>query len=545
MSGSSLRAWWHERGGPLLLVAGSFFLFAAVRAPVPGPNEPHYLTKARHFWNPDWCAGDFFLESADTHRVFYAVLGPPAANVPFPVAAWLGRLLAHLLLAWGWTELLARVLPGRWSPLWAAWLYLGLAAVGNLSGEWVVGGVEAKVFGYAFAFLGVAWLTDRSWLAAAAALGLAVAWHPVVGGWACVSIAIGGGGLTVVGLLRSPKPEADAAPLWPSPGIGLAAIALLVVCAAPGLSAAFELFGTRDTRPAGKPWVNEEANLSVSADYIQVQHRLAHHLDPMKFGTGQPIPDDDHRVRLWSSYAALFLGWLLLRRWLPRRRAEREFAAFVVGTVVVAMIGLAIGFRTVPWLELPYESIAWRVGLLKYYWFRLADIVVPTAFAAAVAGFVANYRWAGTRVAWGGFGLAFLLTLGSPNANGVNSDLTSREQREWREMCAWIRENTPPDARFRTPHSGIAFKWYAQRPQFLAGKDCPQDAAGIVEWNERSNWFGTWAAEQYADERYSEYEIREVSRAMEIDYFVCWHLGPVEMEPLHQVGDFRIYDVRE
>ena len=59
---------------PLLRVSLLFATligYSALRVPVPGINEPHYLTKSRHDWQPEWCAGDFFLESPNAHDVFY------------------------------------------------------------------------------------------------------------------------------------------------------------------------------------------------------------------------------------------------------------------------------------------------------------------------------------------------------------------------------------------------------------------------------------------------------------------------------------------
>ena len=45
-----------------------FALFCLQGAwPVPEVNEPYYLGKAVHFWNPQWAAGDWFLQTKDTH----------------------------------------------------------------------------------------------------------------------------------------------------------------------------------------------------------------------------------------------------------------------------------------------------------------------------------------------------------------------------------------------------------------------------------------------------------------------------------------------
>src|SRR4051794_35298036 len=55
------------------LVFGLFLVCAGW--PVPEPNEPHYLGKAKHYWNTAWIEHDFFLDSADSHWAFYLLAG--------------------------------------------------------------------------------------------------------------------------------------------------------------------------------------------------------------------------------------------------------------------------------------------------------------------------------------------------------------------------------------------------------------------------------------------------------------------------------------
>lgn len=218
--------------------------------------------------------------------------------------------------------------------------------------------------------------------------------------------------------------------------------------------------------------------------------------------------------------------------------------AFVIGAVLIALVGLAIGARTRPLAALPFESIVRRVWLLKFYWFRLADVMVPLALAATVCGLVCERRWLSIRRATASFAAVYLATLCFPGADGPVSALSAEDRAAWSATCRWIRENTPPEARFRTPDSGIAFKWNAERPEFLSIKDCPQNAAGIVEWNERLRWVNAWAREAYADERYDEREIRAIAEPMGVDYFIAWHLGPIDMTPVFESGPFRVYDLR-
>ena len=57
----------------------------------------------------------------------------------------------------------------------------------------------------------------------------------------------------------------------------------------------------------------------------------------------------------------------------------------------------------------------------------------------------------------------------------------------WREACAWIAENTPPEARFITPRTQQTFKWYAGRSEVCSWKDVPQNAESVVQWWQRQH----------------------------------------------------------
>ena len=59
--------------GEVTLIFFIFFVQGAWAAPE--VNEPHYLSKARHYWDAGWCANDFFCNSADAHQVFYWTVG--------------------------------------------------------------------------------------------------------------------------------------------------------------------------------------------------------------------------------------------------------------------------------------------------------------------------------------------------------------------------------------------------------------------------------------------------------------------------------------
>jgi hypothetical protein len=120
-------------------------IFAAAGAwPTPDTNEAHYLSKARHAFDPSWGGGDFFLESREAHGVFYRLLGPLAASMPLERAAWIGRFAGWASLAAGFVFLSAVLLPRAGSRIVAAALFSLAARHTPAAGEWVIGGCEGS-----------------------------------------------------------------------------------------------------------------------------------------------------------------------------------------------------------------------------------------------------------------------------------------------------------------------------------------------------------------------------------------------------------------
>ena len=109
----------------------SFTLDSFARYPIPGPNESHYLCKAKHYWDPAWCARDLFLASSNAHLVFYQTFGLPTRWLSLETTAVIGRLVGLWILAVGWTALVNVLVPARWPALWAAWIFLALSALGQ------------------------------------------------------------------------------------------------------------------------------------------------------------------------------------------------------------------------------------------------------------------------------------------------------------------------------------------------------------------------------------------------------------------------------
>jgi len=511
---------------PTLLIWLAFVGWSLARVPVPGVNEPHYLSKSRHFWNPEWCRGDFFLDSSNPHWVFYCTFGRLAELCTLPTAAVAGRTLGLLLVACGWQRLCEGITGRRWIGLLSVPLLLMLQSLGNFSGEWLIGGIEAKVPAYGCLFWGLGDFLQRRYLRGASACGLAISLHPLVGIWRLAALGLSLLPTLWQGFRRRLQPSSEEAASLDLPGLGTWALmgGLCLLLALPGLIPALAVVGA------------ENARLELFANQLQVADRLAHHLDPMRFSK--------ESYRYWGMMIVL---WLLLAAPMPRTAQRRWWKTYVWCTIAIALIGIAVGWGPRPVDQM--ASYAWRLKLLKFYFFRLGDLFVPMALALCVtergldlllAPFATPQM---KRVCLGGL---FAIILGSllipfPDANP--SRMNARQQADWQQVCQWIQSHSSPDDLVYATDTGWAIKWFAQRPEYVSFKDMPQDAASIVEWNRRLWVMANWRAAAMQDGEATSVELQSLRKETGIHFMICGRFGPVVAEPVFSNGTFRVYEL--
>ena len=531
----------------LMAVWATFLLYGLVAAPVPAVNEPHYLCKSKHFWQPDWCDRDFFLASPNAHTVFYATIGALTRFVSFAEAAWIGRILVTLVLAWGWTRCLSQLFFTRWAVIWSAWIFLCFAACGNFSGEWLVGGVEGKVPCYGFLLAALGDALRRRFILAATWAGLAVSFHPVVGIWGLFAFALSWIIEKVIEKIQLKRRRLQAGTLteeplkvkvdsfadqqqWPHRSLGFFFLpcVILIILALPGLIPVYQLLTesvSPETRRAGT--------------YIQVYFRLAHHLDPMLFP-----------VRSYVCYALLVIVWLCSCRWGGRTNAKRRLDHIVFWSIMFALAGILIGWGPRPPIKMPFYDQ--RMNLLKFYPFRLADVLLPIVVTVSLVSVLERTAFKATsHKTWRAFishplwllTIVFIAGLWRAHSVVETNRYSLEDRADWLDVCSWIDNNLPFDALVQTPTNGWAFKWFARRAEYVAFKDCPQDAAGIVEWNNRLIFLQNWFEKNYADEFYSASELKSLRQKTGLTHLLTDRLGPLELEPIYRNGTFQVYDL--
>jgi hypothetical protein len=138
-------------------------------------------------------------------------------------------------------------------------------------------------------------------------------------------------------------------------------------------------------------------------------------------------------------------------------------------------------------------------AILRFYWFRFADVIVPLALAATVAAaleddtvsrLVVPLRPAIVRtLAVGLLGLNVATESSHwplPGRAGLHPRADARvEPVAWADVCAWVRDHAPADACFLTPRGEESFTWRTGRREVVSWKNSPQDARSLVEWRRR------------------------------------------------------------
>ncbi len=464
--------------------------------PAPDVNESHYLTKARHFWNPQWCKGDLFLESSNAHVFFFVVFGWITKFASLPGFAWIGRVISWSLVATAWCKLNRTLGIGSGLPILSMLFFLILMDCFHLAGEWVVGGFEAKTVSYGFVLLAIDSFLKRRWNWFWVEIGFACALHVVVGAWTLIAFGI-------ASLDRLPDRIAGR------PQDSIYSTIWSTLQRYPSQTATFVIFVTLFLIGALPPLLNNFGvpdNTKNIAAQIQVNQRLGHHL---LFGNFPTL--------FVARFAFLIVMWSIFARLVRFDEKLRRLNLFCFGSLLIAFAGLVLSGVAENALEIatgadsPMDRAGqWSTNLLTLYWFRLADFAVPLALSLTCSWVIASWMFGSRlsiqRIAVVFFGVLILIAGGlmiqnrwsDPRPGADRAALptypnefqrTIETFKNWKKACQWIRDNTPADSVFITPDAQQTFKWYSGRAEVVCWKDAPQDATGVIEWKKRIEIF--------------------------------------------------------
>ncbi len=370
-----------------------------------GPNASDVWVQARRHADPDWLLHDAGANWDVPYRAVFEVLVAPALRLGVPAS------VAHDGLGWllliAFSVVLVTIL--RTCSVAAPWWLAGVVALAVApsvgAGEWFLVAVEAKGLAWlAGLFAVAAWLHRRDG-AAWGLLGGAASLHPLVGGGLALGVGV--------------------ATLWQAEWGRLRWLPLALLTGAPGLLALAR------TPLGGDPAVFE----------TYVQARMAHHLLPAHWAVGWP-------GRLAGVALAVGAAW----RWRPDTRPLLRVA---LGATPLALLGLGL------WG-------AGRVDLLRFFWFRVPDALLPVAAVVGLGAWVSRWPRAGWVVS-----VVVALLAGRPDpraADPLHADIAAHVAAGERVFA------DPTDARL-TLVSG--------RARVVSWKQVPHDAPQLAEWRAR------------------------------------------------------------
>jgi hypothetical protein len=367
------------------------------------------------------------------------------------------------------------------------------------AGEWVIGGCEAKVFSWALVLAALGEIGRARFAVAVFLLGGATALHPIVGGWGLVACGLvwwrgrRAGGAESDGVVRRAGGMSSVADtlriLTPTRSPGAARGSVTVNDNAGVTSAALRgglvLGGVALAAWGVLPALSLSAGVDAAgralANRIYVVERLHHHLLPWTF------PE----AMIARHLLAILVG-TIMHRVVPATPARARVAAFREAALSISLVGCLIALAE----PLAPDLV---IGLLRYYWFRLADVVVPFTLAASAAavlmddGVCARILPGRPAFVRGLVVAALVLDLGLqsrhwplPGRSGPQCRADTKvDAAAWADVCGWVKDHVPPGSRFLTPRGAASFTWRTGLPEVVAWKNSPQDAVSLLEWRRR------------------------------------------------------------
>ena len=519
-----------------VVIAAMLLAVSLLSSPIPGVNEPHYLCKARSFADANWCPRDFFLVSSNAHYCFFWLVGPLTKVASLNTVALIGRSVTAVLLALGWSVLGRSLGLSPLSRILAAAAFAFLSQLGSFAGEWLLGGFESKVAAWGLGLIAIGyWVRGTvqvcpGWMTLAGVFcGISAMVHPVVGGWIAVCICMA----WLMDQVAKCRLGSSQNLVKSMTGIAVFVFTVVVV-SLPGLIPAIRLV-LDDSLP------KSDREL---ATFIQVYWRLKHHLDPTELQLSQ-----------WLYAGGLLVtsvvAFVLVRRRNKTLHSQQTAESIgpsseiiegpslliklLTASTIIAIVGIVIGWHTVPAQEMP--GWEWRAIPLKFYPFRTLDALLPIVaglFVAILIQQLLTNRSVRFMTALVALCCGLPLILASSLRETTPPGYTQDQYTDWQAACAWIRNETPRDALFLTPRESFAFKWMAERAEYVCYKDCPQDAAGILEWNRRLWWLHDWTLQSSTDGVYQNVDLEKLRAETGCDYIITRILGPFKTKPLWQ-----------
>ncbi|MCK5834025.1 hypothetical protein KAH81_10205 [bacterium] len=487
----------------------------------PGYNEFDVLAVARHFADPDWISGDWYLGQRIGYRyLFNIIAGFPAKTLSFLTLIFFGRLILLIIFSIALTKIIRslRILILAFIPLLAYFI----TNQSLFAQEWMIGGLETKAFAYAFILLALAFSLERKAYLTAFFLGLSFSFHILVGFYGAVCLGLSF--LIIYG--RSV--------LFPSTKKLLTTLAILILSGCFGIYSVVQYI-----------FASASANKQLASE-LHVLYRVSHHVLPSAWNNNY-----------WAPIILCITAFLTVIFTKTRSKSNKLITLSTLFSL--SFFGLGIVFY-----------LSDFSGGLRFYLFRFADVYVPFSIMLLVATFISSTMEAkSNRVKkvfiilmyiLNGLVLIYGITIGYNDSKIYKKTFKNGylyRDLELQKTLKWISCNTEKNAVFLIPPSLEEFYFTALRPAFVTLKHSPQNDTEIIEWFERiklcngesppPRGIGIYRYEDEIDSHYfnlDEANLRVIASNYTIDFYLDRADKPLELPIVFQNQGYRLYSIR-
>jgi hypothetical protein len=422
-------------------------------------NELDKLVVAKVWAEPGFIKGDWFFGKTNLIELpFYILFYPLNKIFSLLYVSIIGRLLGYLLLSFGLSRLARRFGFGAISMVFCIGVFLFLGQ-SLWVGEWLLGGVENKVFSYGLVLIALDLAASKKYKTSSFLLGLSATMHILVGLWATIFIWVG---FLCAKIMPRKKVVFSSAFVWVMSGFY---VFYLI----------FDFLREVSVKSIFNP------------DWIYVVFRNPHHLLAKSFMK----PD-----LLMLLVPVLLLGFFRLADSLKNRDDILFIRKVVLVSLGVFILGLILSF-----FEFSYSFLKlfpMRVGSVFFilfgcmFLYRLVldelqkvvedkpcsrffqkKLMVVSYFFVFILYFFVSIN----------FIKGVLLIRGYPE--GVGAVLPSVEKIEYFKACDWVGLNTGLDELIIAPPGMAETYLWAKRPLVANFKYVPKSKGRLVEWYQR------------------------------------------------------------
>ncbi|MBN2547082.1 MAG: hypothetical protein JXB50_14870 [Spirochaetes bacterium] len=502
----------------LIIVLTSELLFRNILE----SNEADTLVYAKHFMNKNWITNDWYLNLGIGYRyLFNFFAGTLALIFPLWIVSIIGRIIIILIFSYLFYKIGEHFKVNSCLMVFFATLYCIFPSL--TAGEWFLRYFETKVFSYFFSILSIYFLMKKSYIKMFLSLGLSLSFHVLIGLYSCFCLFF-----TVLLNIKYFKNDlislVKASFIFPIAGIfGIYFIITNIIS-------------------------NTDKKISHFASIVYVKLRVAHHTLPSSW---------DKNFFFYFIIIIIFLLFIYL---FSKKQDMKIMSSFGLMSAVLFLIGLII-------------YLLGNINLLKFYWFRLPDVMLTFISFLLITIIINNFLNINTIknikinylikllnlliIITASFLVFFKfkdteIYFNNKNKNYEVFYLDNNIDYNLFDVLKWVNINSNKNDTFLSDPYFERFYVFAQRSQFVSFKHSPQSEIDIFEWYKRMHLANNTEIKDYDHPNkfeknfynLNEETINKIHKKYNIDYYIGKTNKNYSYPVIYKNDEYAIYSLK-